>query len=487
MAAAAPPLEAWEALREADPAAAARVINQLRRAVFVPHEGGQRTVMASTARFRVLRAGRRWGKTQLAAHEVIKAALSKPDQMVWWVANTDKNVRRGYRAVKKQTPRLLLAKDPPSDAANDRILHFKNGSQIEFYTAGSPDALAGEGVHFVVVDEAALIPEMVWQQLIRPTLSDTRGRALLISTPRGRNWFHKAWHRGQDPSKPLYESWHFPTLASPYIDEDEIEDARDSLPALLFAQEYMAEFVANAASMFTLDGETEEGIEWTAVRPGLDAPAGWVTLGVDLAKKEDFTVITGSNAATGNPCVYERYNEVSWPVQETFIKDVVDDLNADPMVEGVTVAVDSTGVGDVVFDHLEELGMDVVPINFGSGNIKERMVRLLAADLEHGRAKIIEAQRDEFEHYEYEITPNGRYKFSAPEGEHDDKVSAKLLEHWAVVHEAPPGVRVFDPNTDVDLHEAEDEELMPPDESEAAEEVIPDSPADIMARAEAWS
>lgn len=479
-----PQIEAWHALRESDPGAAALVLEELRKNVFVPHEGGQAEVMESLARFRVLRAGRRWGKTQLAAHEVINAAVSKPNQMVWWVANTDKNVRRGYRAVKKQVPRMLLEKDPPSDGANDRILLFKNGSSIEFYTAGTPGALAGEGVDFVVIDEAALIPEDVWFQLIRPTLSDTGGRALLISTPRGRNWFYRLWMKGQS-SNGLYESWHFKTSDSPYIPDEEVEDARDSLPAILFDQEYLAEFVATAASMFTLEGETPGGQAWTAVRPGLVAPYGWVTIGVDLAKKQDFTVISGVNTESGEPCIYERFNEVSWPVQERHIQGIVEDLHDDPAVEGVTIAVDSTGVGDVVFDHLEEMGLDVVPINFASGNVKERMVRLLASDLEHGRAFIIEEMRGEFETYEYEITPNGRYKFEAPEGMHDDKVAAKLLEHWAVVNEAPPGVRAFDPAElqEDELAAYEEDEEVAVDTGEAEVQVaVPDSARDIMQR-----
>jgi hypothetical protein len=475
------PLEAWEALREADPGQAAQVINQLKRKVFVPHAGGQANVMASKARFRVLRAGRRWGKTQLAAHEVIRAAVGKPNQMVWWVANTDKNVRRGYRAVKAQTPRMLLEKEPPSDAANDRIMQFKNGSSIEFYTAGTPDSLAGEGVNFVVVDEAALIPEMVWYQLIRPTLSDTGGRAMLISTPRGRNWFHKAWYRGQDPSKRLWESWHYKSIDSPYMNEEDIEEARDTLPSLLYEQEYLASFVANAASIFTLEGD-----DFDAVQEGLTEPEGWVNLGVDLAKKEDFSVITGSNAESRLPCVYERFNDTSWPIQEEHIIGIVRELEADPAVEGVSIGVDSTGIGDVVFDHLEESGLDVVPINFGSGQQKERMVRLLAADLEHSRAFITEEMRDEHEHYEYEITNNGRYKFSAPEGEHDDKVAAKIVEHWIAVNEGPPGVKFYDPEED-------DEELEPEEEVESdtgaveREDIRPDSPRDIARRADAWA
>jgi phage FluMu gp28-like protein len=475
-------LDAWKALLEVQPGQADHVLSQLRKAVFVPHDGGQQEVMDSETRFRVLRAGRRWGKTELAAHEVIVAALSKPNQMVWWVANSDKNVRRGYRKVKSQLPRMLLAKDPPSDAANDRILSFNNGSQIEFYTAGTPDSLAGEGVDFVVMDEAALIPENVWFQLVRPTLSDKGGRALIISTPRGRNWFYQVWQRGQDGHK-AYESWHFPSSNNPLIDLDEVDDARASLPDLLFQQEYLANFVDNAASIFTLQGERQDGTEWSAVRAGLVPPQGWVTLGIDLAKKEDFTVISGCNSETREPCILERYNEVSWPIQEEYIVDIVRGLQADPAVEGLTVVVDSTGIGDVVFDHLEDRGLDVIPVNFASGHQKERMVRLLAADLEHGRAFVTEEERKEFEHYEYEITKNGRYTFSAPPGQHDDMVAAKMLQNWGVVHEAPPGVQVMNP-ADPDPEDLVWDE---PEEPEGqVTTVTPDSTRSIALRPDAW-
>lgn len=459
-----PATERFQALAEADPVAAASVIRALKRKLWVPHEK-QIPVMQSDARFRLLRAGRRWGKTQLAAHEVIMAALAKPDQMVWWVSNSDKNVRRGYRAVLKQLPRELLTVDPPSENANDRILRFANGSQIEMYTAGTPDSLAGEGVNFLVVDEAALIPEHVWFQLLRPTLSDTRGRALIISTPRGRNWFWKMCQRGDRGG--IYESFHFPSSSSPYTDDEEIEDARDTLPDLIFRQEYLAEFVANAASMFTVDED---------IITHLHPPEGNVVLGIDLAKKQDWTVISGCNAVTRAPCVFERLNETSWPIQEERIRETVYDLEHDPNVESVTVVIDSTGVGDVVFDHLDDAGLDVIPVNFGSGLQKERMVRLLAAELEHKRAYIIPEMVEEFEHYEYKVSDKtGRYQFEASIG-HDDMVSAKLLEMWGVIHEAPPDVQVWDPLEDEDI---------PADQM--AEIVKPDSPASLMNRPEVWS
>lgn len=397
--------------------------------------------MSSDARFRILRAGRRWGKTETGAHEAIMHALAKDHQMVWWVANSANSLIRGYRKVLEQLPPALLTKAPPSELANTKILQLRNGSKIEFYTAGSAGAsasgkdstaLVGEGVNFLVVDEAAKIGEMVWYQHLRPTLSDKGGRALIISTPQGRDWFWKLWKRGQLPGAD-YASWHFTSYDNPTIPDSEVEEARETLPDIVFRQEYLAEFVANAASIFLLPEDQ--------IVSALADPAGWVTLGIDLGKKEDFTVLSGVNTQTRRPCLYDRWGAIRWPDQQERIIEHLAVLDENPAVEGYTAAIDSTGVGDVMYDFLEEEGIDVVPINFAGGaggRQKERMVRLLAANIEQGEAFVLEDALDEFESYEYQITDAGRWKFEAATG-HDDKVDAKLLENWAVVHEAPAG------------------------------------------------
>jgi hypothetical protein len=473
-------LDRWQALARSDPAAAARILGRLRDKLFVPHPG-QREVIASEARFRILRAGRRWGKTRLAAHLAIRNALAKPNQMVWWVSNSDKNVRRGYRNVLAQLPPEFLAKPAPSEGANDRILTFRNGSKMEFYTAGSAgrttgsDAspLTGEGVDFLIIDEAALITEMVWYQHLRPTLADTKGEAIIISTPRGRNWFWKLWQRGQVPGTP-YESFHFTSYDNPYVENSEIEDAKATLPSLVFEQEYLAKFVQNAASIFMLPDEQ--------VLDTLSTPKGWVVMGVDLAKKEDFTVLTACNGDTRMPVYYDRFNELSWPTQRQIIENAAQEIAGYQGVEHLTIGVDSTGLGDVIYDELDESGFDVVPINFGSGRQKELMVWQLAADIEHGFSFIMDDMVDEFESFEYEITDSGRYKFEAAEG-HDDKVAAKMIENWVVVNEGPPNVRTLE------TPRAGDRPAKPlhAQFQKAETEVQPDSAESIMQRAAAWN
>lgn len=453
-----------------DSAEVDRALELVRGRVFVPHPD-QELVLNSKARFRTVAAGRRFGKTKLAARSIIREALAKPNSMNWWVANSYKNVKRGYREVVRQIPPALLAKAAPASTSNELILEFKNGAIIEFYSGGNPDALAGEGVNFVVVDEAALIQDLVWQQLIRPTLMDTKGSALIISTPRGKNWFWKMYMRGQD-TKAVdreYASWQFAQSSNPYIDPAETQAAKEELPELLFRQEIMAEFLAAGASIFGL------GLERAGtIVPEVSPPRGQVFVGVDLAKHQDFTVISAVRAMDRKPVYHERFNSLSWPVQRKLIRGAVDRLRDHPDVESVTVLLDSTGVGDVNYDDLIDEGLDVVGIKF-TNDWKEKAVKLLAADLEQGKAFILEEQESEFASYEFYMTDSGRYKFEAATG-HDDEVSAKLLEHWGLYHEGPPDISMLD------VSEADREDAVP-----EADTLIPDPIQEMLERESIWN
>lgn len=457
-----------------DPAAFLAARERLRKGYFRAHPGGQLDILGSDARFRTLAAGRRWGKTKVAAHEIVKRA-NKPNQMIWWIANTYKNVTRGYREVVNQLPKSWLAKPAPSYTSTNKILQLKNGTMIEFYSGGSPDSLAGEGVNFVVVDEAALIPDNVWQQLIRPTLMDTGGEAFIISTPRGHNWFWQMYKLGQE-GKAGYESWKFPQTANPYVPQSETDLAEQELPTIIFKQEIMAEFLAAGASIFGV-GLEKAG----AMVDEIVEPYGNIFMGIDLAKQEDFTVLTADREIDGMPCYFEKFNQVDWPSQQNRIAYAIEELENSPGVESVTAMIDSTGLGDVVYDNLTAAGVDVTPVKF-TNQSKEQMARLLAADLEHGRAHVLEDMREEFESYEFTLTQNGRYQFEAATG-HDDMVASKMLAHWGRVHEGGGDIDIVsiereDPSGEARLREA----LLVPN----AVPVVQDSPAEMLQRPEVW-
>lgn len=461
--------ERLEELARTDPDAFESAVRELGRVAFVPHTGGQIDVMQNGSRFRTLAAGRRWGKTKLAAHEIVRRA-QQPDQMIWWVANTYKNVRRGYKEVVRQVPPSLLAKAPPTYTSNELFLTFKNGTVVEFYSGGSPDAMAGEGLDFLVVDEGALIADAVWQQLLRPTLMDKQGDALIISTPRGHNWFWEMWKRGQE-NRSEYASWQLPQTMNPYVPQSETDAAKEELPKIIFEQEIMAKFLAAGASIFG-EGLNRDG----AVVGEIVEAVGNIFVGVDLAKKADFTVISAAREVDRLPVHFEKFNDLAWPIQQRRIKAACDEIGMRAGVESVTVLVDSTGLGDVVYDNLTEEGLDCIPI-VSNNPWKEAAAKLLAADMEGGKAHILSEMVPEFEAYEMNMTPSGKMVFEAGSG-HDDEVAAKTLEHWGIVHEGQPEITVAST-------------LPSPVEIQSGEPVLadiePDSIEDIMSRPGAWS
>ncbi len=211
--------------------------------------------------------GRRWGKTRLGVVEALSVALR--GGRVWWVAPVYAQSLIAWRLlgpIAKQLPGASLRE-------SEHALRLTNGGSVVFKSADRPDTLRGEGLDFLVVDEADFIEESVWTDSLRATLSDRRGRALFTSTPRVEGgWFHRLFLEGQLPGGEV-QSWSFPSVSNPYLDPGEIELARRQLPAIVFRREYEAEFVSAAGARI------QRAWLRTAAPPhGLD-----LVLGVDLA------------------------------------------------------------------------------------------------------------------------------------------------------------------------------------------------------------
>lgn len=207
----------------------------------------QEAVWTSNARFRVVGCGRRFGKTHLAVLEVIHHAVNLHGAEVWWVSPTHDQSDIAWRMFKAAVPQSLVVLNETK-----RLAIFRhNGSRVQFKSADRDKNLRGEGLTFLVLDEAAFIKEDAWYGSLLPSLADRRGSALLIGTFDGiENWFYVEYMRGQDPSELAVDSWRFPTSANPYISLDEIEAARKRMPSDQFAQEFLADPLAKRGAVF---------------------------------------------------------------------------------------------------------------------------------------------------------------------------------------------------------------------------------------------
>lgn len=425
-----------------------RVMAEARKKTVIPHPG-QQVVIDSNARFKIMNCGRRFGKTIIAA-KLLTTAARKPDQMLWWVAPTYRIVKRGYVEVLKQLPAGSLTRPAPPatnfDAGRAVVLEFKNGTTMEFYSAERPEGMLGAAVDFCVLDEASRMKPSIWQETISPTLIDHLGRALMISTPKGRNWFYYEWLKGQDPQETEYASWTFTTQDNPTLPIGEADRMAASMPRMEADQEIFAKFLAAGSSVFLLEAQAlQDGV----VKPSglvMDViPQGHVYLGIDLARTNDYTVLYGTKE-NGENIYFERVPHVAWEEQRRRIRRAVSVLRRAGCA-GVTLMVDEGNAGSVIVEDLQDAGYDTEGVNFTTN--KAPMVRLLSNDLERGRAKILNDKEyglTEFENYEMDVTPGGRYTYSAPEGQHDDCVSAKMLSHWGCVNFGSASVEILDIN-----------------------------------------
>ena len=211
-----------------------------------PLHEAQKKVADSNARWKILCAGRRFGKTRLGVQLCLETALA--GKRAWWVAPTFSIARVGWRAIENAAYSFPEEIRPKISIANMEV-HFPNGGFIAAKSADNPQRLRGEGLDFIVMDEAAFIKPEVWREVLRPTLTERKGGALFISTPMGiGNWFYDLWETADE--LPNWEKFQFATTDNPAIDPEELEVAKSEVGSIVFAQEYLAQFVESGQSMF---------------------------------------------------------------------------------------------------------------------------------------------------------------------------------------------------------------------------------------------
>jgi hypothetical protein len=215
---------------------------------YAPHPGQLAIHRARDRRFRTVCCGRRFGKTLLAAAEIIDRGGGEAAGDYGWIAPTYFIAERGVEAVREIAGGLVRIYGQNPVRAEFTGQH--GPVRILFLSADNPDSILGLGFRGILLDEAARIDRDTWHYTIRPTISQTNGWALMISTPRGRNWFYDLFTRGKDPDEKDYASFSFPSKANPYFPEAEYEEARRTLPSDVFRQEYEAEFLEDSAGVF---------------------------------------------------------------------------------------------------------------------------------------------------------------------------------------------------------------------------------------------
>ena len=381
-----------------------------------PHKG-QLEVFNSQVRFKILCCGRRWGKSLLCSLLALVDMLD--GKQVAYISPTHDLNRLFFKQILQYIPQQIITADNKSELN----IELSTGGSLKFFSAESYDQFRGRSFDLAIIDESAYINDLkeAWNSAIRPTLTDRKGKAIFVSTPRGKNYFHALYQEAQY-GKPNWAAWAFSTYDNPYIDKAEIDEAKENLPKEIFDQEYMAIPSENSGSPFGIENINKNIIPVLSTRPA-------VIYAIDLGRINDYTVIIGLDDSK-HMCYFQRF-KLPWTVTKERIKELPDNISK---------VIDATGVGDPVYEDLSLTINNLVPFKF-TGESKPRIITELIIAVQKGDIKYNQITADEMSTFEYKVAPSGAIKYSAMPGYHDDCVASlalvnsqwknyRLLDNW---------------------------------------------------------
>lgn len=390
-----------------------------------PHRA-QARVLRGAGRFNVMVCGRRFGKTLLGIERASRGALDGAP--VGWFAPSYKDSAEAWRDIKRTLAPVTAAR-----SEQEKRLELITGGVIEVWTLMDPDSGRGRKYRRVIVDEAAKIAKLeeAWTETLRPTLADYQGDAWFLSTPKGRNYFWRLYNMAAEHDN--WRAWQMPTSANPYIAPEEIEDARRQLPQSAFAQEYLAEFTDDAGAVFrNVRGCVDERLPLAGPAPGQRYSAG-----LDWAQMNDFTVIAVVDNS-GALVALDRFNQVAWGVQYGRIKAMTERWGL------ATSYAELNSIGSPNLEQLQAQGLSQWRGFTTTSDTKAEVIQALALAFERGEIRIPNdpVLIAELESFEANRLPSGKWRYSAPDGMHDDTVIALALAWHATVAQAAQVLRI---------------------------------------------
>ena len=359
----------------------------------------QQEVFKDQTRFKVVAAGRRCGKSRMAAVTLLIEGLKCPQgSAVLYVSPTMGQSRQIIWDLLLDLGREVIQ----SSHVNNLDITLINGARIYVRGADRPDTLRGVSLTYAVLDEVADIKPEAWEQVIRASLSDKRGRALFIGTPKGRNWFYDTFKLGESEDDPDWKSWHFTTADNPLIDQKEIESAKKTLSSFAFKQEYMASFTNAGSDIFK-----EEWIKY-----GVEPQYGSYYIAVDLAgfeevakqaanskKRLDESAISIVKVTDDGKWFVQKIEHGRWDIRETAAKILIAIRDYRPLAVGI----ERGALKNAVLPYLSDLMRKnntfahIVDLTHGNRKKADRIIWALQGRFEHGRIVLnSEEDWDEF-------------------------------------------------------------------------------------------
>ena len=346
----------------------------------------QLEIFNSTARFKVVSAGRRFGKSRLAAWILIIKALQSESKDVFYIGPTFQQAKDIMWNMLKE---LLHGTDLiETTHENTATMKLVNGRRISLKGSDRPDTLRGVGLAYVVLDEYASMKVEVWEQIIRPTLSDVKGGALFIGTPAGKNHFYDLFLEAEQDED--WEAFQYTSTDNPLIDPKEVETARRTMSTQAFRQEFEASFVSFTGGIFKNEwikydeNEPEEGNYVIAVDP-----AGFEAVEKERGlkgSKLDETAISIVKIH-GDKWWVKDILHGRWNIKETASKI----LQAAIENQATTVGIESGALKNAILPYLQDemrtqgRWVVITDVTHGGKKKADRITWALQGRMEHGK------------------------------------------------------------------------------------------------------
>lgn len=360
-------------------------------------------------KYYVINIGRQFGKTLLASNQLLYWALNNKKVKCAWVSPVYKQSKKVFEEVYK-----AFAKRPEiyrKVNQSELVLEYITGSTIQFFSAERYDNIRGFTFDYLVCDEFAFMDEKAWTEVLRATVLVKGKKVLLISTPKGKNHFYKMYQL--DGINEQYKSFTMTSYHNPMINPKEIDDAKLTLPDMVFRQEYLAEFVDGTATLFNNRQLSDNKAN------------GRAFAGIDLGRADDYSVLSIFNEK-GEQFYIERWRHTEW---QSIVKNIAQGLRTN-MVQTALVEVNS--IGDVIFEMLQKECASYCTIEpfVTTNQSKKEIVESLIVANQNKEVRFLNVDwlDKELEMFTYEYNPKSRViKYSAPSGFHDDGVMASCL------------------------------------------------------------
>ncbi len=344
----------------------------------------QTKVFNDPTRFKVVAAGRRTGKSRLAAWMLIINALQAERGHVFYVAPTQGQARD----IMWQTLLELGHDVIVGSHINNLQLKLVNGATITLKGADRPETMRGVSLKFLVMDEYADMKPDVWEQVLRPALADQKGSAMFIGTPMGRNHFYELYKYAELGDDETYSAWHFTSYDNNLLDPAEINVAKKSMSSYAFRQEFMASFEAVGSEMFK-----EEWVQY-----GEAPEAGDYYIAIDLAgfeevgkkrtksSKLDETAISVVKVGDDGDWFIENIIYGRWTLDETAMKIFQAVRDYQPVSVGIERGIAKQAVMSPLMDLQRKHGkyFRVEELTHGNKKKTDRIMWALQGRFENG-------------------------------------------------------------------------------------------------------